>query len=134
MSCRLQCGQSHLEPRVESYHKLYQYYRHCIWSSMQCESSLSPWNMLLIVTFVIENLEMFETESEIHAFSTRHGPDLHRGAANLTVCQKRVDCAGVGLYNKPRFKIKCLSTNDKQFKITVISCDSRIVLCWKICF
>jgi len=85
--------------------------------------------MLLIVTFVIENLEVFETESEIRAFSTRHRHDLHRPAANLTVCQKRVDSAGVRLYNKAPFKIKCLSTNGKQFKITMISYDSLIVLC-----
>jgi len=58
-------------------------------------------DMLLIVTFVTANLEVFDTESEIHAFSTRHRHDLHRPAANLTVCQKRVDCAGVRLYNKP---------------------------------
>jgi hypothetical protein len=63
--------------------------------------------MLLIVTFVIENLEMFERESEIRAFSARHRHDLHRSAANLIVCQRRVDSAGVRLYNKPPFKIVC---------------------------
>jgi hypothetical protein len=58
-------------------------------------------DMLLIVTYVIENVEVFETESEIRAFSTRHRRDLHRPAANLTVCQKRVDSAGLRLCNKP---------------------------------
>lgn len=86
-------------------------------------------DVLLIVTLVIENLEVFETESEIRAFSTRHRHDLHRLAANLTVCQKRFDCAGVRLYNMPLFEIKCLSTNGKQLKITMISYESLIVLC-----
>lgn len=48
---------------------------------------------------------MFEAESEICVVSTRYNLDLHRPAADLTVCQKRVDCVGGRVYNKLPFKI-----------------------------
>jgi len=33
------------------------------------------------MTFIIDNLEMFQADSQVHAVSTRHRHDLHRPVA-----------------------------------------------------
>lgn len=73
--------------------------------------------LLGLITFRIDNLEMFQTNSAVHAVNTRH-KYLHRPDVktfNLTYL-KGVCYSGIKLYNKILFQIKSLSANRKQYK------------------
>jgi len=62
---------------------------------------------------------MFQMNLEVHTVNMRHKLDHYRPANNLTVYQIGVYYSGIKLYNKLCLKIKCLSTNSKQFKVTL---------------
>lgn len=45
--------------------------------------------LLVLIMFIIDNLEMFQTYSEVYVFSTRYHHNHHRPATNLEVLPKR---------------------------------------------
>jgi hypothetical protein len=63
-------------------------------------------NLLALITFIIENLETFQVNSEVHAVSTRYKHDFHRPVANQSIKMESY-YAGTKLYNKLPLKIIC---------------------------
>ena len=59
---------------------------------------------------------MFQRNSTIHSFHTRHCSDLHRPQVNLTKVQKGLYNPGIKAYNCLPAGIKDLSNNFESFK------------------
>jgi hypothetical protein len=66
--------------------------------------------------FVVQNMEEFTPNSEVHTINTRHRTDLHVPSITLTKYQKGVYCSGVKVFNHLTQNIKSLSSNVKSFK------------------
>jgi hypothetical protein len=64
--------------------------------------------LLSLLSFIVDNMEKFQTNSDIHNINTRHKHDLHQPSANLTIYQKGAYYAGIKLF-KPALK-DCLSS------------------------
>jgi hypothetical protein len=51
--------------------------------------------LLSLLSFIVDNMEKFQTISDIHIINTRHKHDLHHPNANLTSYQKGAYYAGI---------------------------------------
>jgi hypothetical protein len=49
--------------------------------------------------FVVKNMDILITNSDIHSIHTRQGLDLHYPAYKLTKVQKRVSFTGIRIFN-----------------------------------
>jgi hypothetical protein len=97
------------------------------WQVHRKENHIENWDVPCIplthwVFFSSNNIYNWQlqdvwTDLEFHTVHTRHSHFLHRPVTNLTVCQKEGCWSNIKLYSKLLLKIKCLSTNSKQFKI-----------------
>ena len=74
---------------------------------------------LSLITFVFENLDMFDTELEVHTVSMRNKHYLSSPVTDLTVYQKLVYCAGIKPCNKLSWNNEYLSATSKQFQVTL---------------
>jgi len=72
--------------------------------------------ILLLLLFVVKNIDVFITNSEVHTINTRHRSDLHPLSINLTKYQKGVYYSGIKIFNHLPQNIKNLSWNVKEFK------------------
>lgn len=52
-----------------------------------------------VLSFVVDSVEKFETNCEIHSINTRHKRDICLPIANPTSYQKDVYCAGTKQYS-----------------------------------
>jgi hypothetical protein len=66
--------------------------------------------------FVVQNMEEFTSNSEVHTINTRHRSDLHVPSVRLTKYQKGVYYSGVRVFNHLPQIIKSLSSNVQSFK------------------
>jgi hypothetical protein len=62
--------------------------------------------LLSLLSFVVDNKEKFQTNSDNHSISTRYRYNLHVPNTNLSKYQKEVYCSGIKLFNKVPPNIK----------------------------
>jgi hypothetical protein len=54
---------------------------------------------LSLLSFVVDNMEKFQTNSDIHSISTRYRYNLHVSNSNLSKYQKGVYYSGIKIFN-----------------------------------
>jgi hypothetical protein len=64
----------------------------------------------------VDNMEKFQTNSDIHSISTRYRYNLHVPNSNLSKYQKGVYYSGIKLFKNLPTNVKNLSHNIKKFK------------------
>jgi hypothetical protein len=64
-----------------------------------CVLMLASECMFGLMTFVVNNCQIFQPNSEAHKVNTRHKHDLHRPFSTLIVYQKDIFYAGIKLCN-----------------------------------
>jgi hypothetical protein len=72
--------------------------------------------LLSLLSFVVDNMEKFQTNSDINNINTSHKHDLHQPSANLTSYQKGAYYAGIKLFTTLPGSIKSLNHGIKVFK------------------
>jgi hypothetical protein len=73
--------------------------------------------LLSLLSFIVDNLEKFETNPDIHCINTRYKHDLHMQNSNFTSYRKGVYCARIKLFGTLPVCIKSL--NHGQFALKV---------------
>jgi hypothetical protein len=71
---------------------------------------------LLSLSFVVDNTETFQTNSDIHNISTRYRYNLHVPNTNLSKYHKGVYYSRIKLFNNLPPTIQSLNHNIKKFK------------------
>jgi hypothetical protein len=66
--------------------------------------------------FVVNNLYLFEKNSDRYEFATRNGSDLHLPLSKLKLYQKGPKFSGIKLYNKLLVHIKEWTNNKKSLR------------------
>jgi hypothetical protein len=66
--------------------------------------------------FVAQNIDLYESNSEIHNINTRFSSDLHTQTANLTTFQKGPFYSGIKVINHLPTSIKKTSHDINQFR------------------
>jgi hypothetical protein len=72
--------------------------------------------LLSLSSFVVDNIETFQTNSDSHNTSTRYRYNLHVPNTNLSKYQKGVYYSGIKLFSNLPLTIKSLNHNIKKFK------------------
>jgi hypothetical protein len=72
--------------------------------------------LLSLPSFVADNTEKFQTNSDIHNISTKYRYNLHIPNTNLSKSQKGVYYSGIKLFNKLPPNIRSLNHDIKMFK------------------
>ena len=72
--------------------------------------------ILSLALFVVNNIEIFTSNTDIHTKNTRNKFNLYQPQTRLTKCQKGVYIAGIKIFNHLPENIKKLSDNTKKFK------------------
>jgi hypothetical protein len=72
--------------------------------------------LLSLLSFVVDNIEKFQTNSDIHNICTRYRYNLHVPNINLSKYQKGVYYTGMKPFNDPSPTIKSLNHDIKKFK------------------
>jgi hypothetical protein len=72
--------------------------------------------LLSLLSFVVDNFETFQTNSDIRNISTRYKYNLHVPNTNLSKYQKGVYYSGIKLFNNLPPTIKSLNHDIKKFK------------------
>jgi len=75
--------------------------------------------ILSLLLFVVQNVEEFTSNSEVHSINTRHKSDLYPPSIKLTKYQKGVYYSGIKIFNHLPQNIKNLSRNVKKFKLAL---------------
>jgi hypothetical protein len=91
---------------------------------VSCRELFKKFNVLPLVSeflwsllsFVVGNMEKFQTNSDIHSINTRHKHDLHQPSANLTSYQKGAYYAGIKKFSTLPDSSKSLNNDIKVFK------------------
>jgi hypothetical protein len=73
--------------------------------------------MFLLVIFIVDNLENFQTNSTIHGVDIRNKTQLHRPIANLPCFQKGVSYTGIKIFNTLHSSISNLRKDRLHFKV-----------------
>jgi hypothetical protein len=76
--------------------------------------------LLSLLSFVVDNIETFQTNSDIHNISTRYRYNLHVPNTNLSIFQKGVYYSGIKLFNNLPPTIKSLNHDTKKFKAALL--------------
>jgi hypothetical protein len=69
-----------------------------------------------LVMFVVNNIELFAENSEMHTTVTRNSSNLHLPSSNQTIFQKGSQYFGINVYNNLPGNVKWLSKGKNQFK------------------
>jgi hypothetical protein len=72
--------------------------------------------ILLLMTFFVDNLGSFQTNSFVHGLNTRNKHHLHRPIAHLSCFQKYISHAAVKVFNILPTSISNLRHDTKKFK------------------
>ena len=72
-----------------------------------------------MLVFVIENRDLFLSNSEIHDINTCYNYNLHLPSAKSTLVEKGVLYSGSGIYNHLPLNVKMPPKDAKQFKSTL---------------
>jgi hypothetical protein len=86
------------------------YLRNLICSPLACEFLLS------LLSFLVDNMDKFQTNSDIHSINTRYKYDLCQPSANLTSYQEGACCAGIKLFSTLSDSIKSSNHDIKVLK------------------
>jgi len=81
--------------------------------------TLSSQYILSLLLLVIQNRGYFTSNSSFHNTDTRQKNDLHLPQVSLTMYQKGVLYSGIVVFNALPMTIKSISSNPKQFKVTL---------------
>jgi hypothetical protein len=76
-----------------------------------------PQYIFSLLLFVVKNKDLFRMNLDVHIFNTRSNCDLDFPMVNLTVCQKRVQCSDIKLYNHLLSTLKQISYDIPKFKV-----------------
>jgi thiamine pyrophosphokinase len=76
-------------------------------------------HVLSLLLFVVQNIEEFTSNSEVHSINTCHKSDLYPPSIKLTKYQKGVYYSGIKIFNHLPQNIKNLSWNVKKFKLAL---------------
>jgi hypothetical protein len=72
--------------------------------------------LLSLLSFVVDSMEKFQTNSDIDNINIRYRYNLHVPNSNLSKYQKGVNYSGIKLFNNLPPNVKNLSHNIKMFK------------------
>jgi hypothetical protein len=72
--------------------------------------------LLSLLSFVVDNMKKFRTNSDIHSINTRHKHDLRQPSAKLTSYQKGAYYAGIKSFSSLPDSFKSLNHVIKVFK------------------
>jgi hypothetical protein len=72
--------------------------------------------LLSLLSFIVDNMDKFQTNSDIHSISTRYRYNFHVPNSNLSKYQKGVYYSGIKIFNNFPPNVKNLSHNIKMFK------------------
>jgi hypothetical protein len=72
--------------------------------------------LLSLLSFVVDNMEKFQTNSNTHSINTRHKHDFHMPNANLITYQEGAYYAGIKLFSTLPASIKSLNHDMKVFE------------------
>jgi len=75
--------------------------------------------ILSLLLFVVQNIEQFTSNSEVHSTNTRHRSDLYPPSIKLTKYQKAIYYSGIKFSSHLPQNIKNLSWNVKKFKVAL---------------
>jgi hypothetical protein len=81
-----------------------------------CILPLQSQYILSLLMFVVQNKDLFKTNSDIHSFNTTFNHDLHIPVANLAVFQKGVRYSGIKIYNHLPQTLKQLPHDIPKFE------------------
>jgi hypothetical protein len=71
--------------------------------------------MYSLLMFVMNNMGLYHTISQIHGLNTRRNLDLHRPQTNLTIYQRGLYYFGIKLFNHFPLNIRELAQDTEQF-------------------
>jgi hypothetical protein len=77
--------------------------------------------IFVLMMFVINNLEKFQTNPSIHGINTRNSAQLQRPITNLSSYQRGVYYSGIKLFSSLPINIINLKNDKKQFRIALRS-------------
>ena len=96
-----------LQPRVDSLFK-------------QLEIQPVPCQYILsLINFIINNQEIFQTNSSIHNIYTRNKHHLHKPNSKLSCFQKSTFYAGTKIFNSLPYSVTILNNEKAKFKATL---------------
>jgi hypothetical protein len=77
--------------------------------------------MFTSLNFVVNNPEIFQTNSAVHSVTTRNRYHLHRPTANFSCFQKKKSAyySGVKIFNGLPWNLRILMTKKAQFKVAL---------------
>jgi hypothetical protein len=75
--------------------------------------------IISLLLFIVNNKDLFKSNSEIYGRNTRHNNYLHYPTCNLTVFQKGVYYLGIKVFNSLPSSIRNLAHDVKHFKIVL---------------
>jgi hypothetical protein len=78
--------------------------------------------ILCLLSFVVENLDKFKRNADVHNLNTRCKHDLYMPNTNLTKYQKGAYYIGIKLFNNLPPTIKSLNYHIKVFKPAYLYC------------
>jgi hypothetical protein len=89
---------------------------------------------LSVLSFVMDNIEKFQTNSDIHNMNTRYRYNLHLPNTNLSKYKKGVYYSGIKLFNNLPPTIKSLNHDIKKVLASTerVSPISLLLLCRRI--
>jgi hypothetical protein len=77
--------------------------------------------------FVVNNQELFQTNSAICSVNTRNRDHLHRPIANCSYLQKSAYCAGIKIFNSLPLDFDSLMNKKARYKVILkrhLNCHS----------
>jgi hypothetical protein len=77
--------------------------------------------ILLLLLFVVKNIDEFKSNFEVHSINTRHRSDLFPPATKLPKYHKEVHYSGIKIFNYLPQSIEHIFWNVKKFKLALKS-------------
>jgi hypothetical protein len=95
------------------------------WDS--CRDAFRDWRILplqsqyifSLLIFVVNNVGLYHTTSQIHGFNTRRNFDLYCPQTNLTIYQRGLYYFGIKLFNHLPLNMKKLTHSIKLFRVAL---------------
>jgi IS1 family transposase len=75
--------------------------------------------VFLLMNLIVNNQEIFQTDSSIHSINTRNKHHLHRSNANLSCFQKSAFYTGIKIFNSLLLSPTSLWNEKAQFKVAL---------------
>jgi hypothetical protein len=72
-----------------------------------------------LMNFVVNNQELFLTNSAIHRVNTRNRDHVHRPIANLSCLKKNAYYAAIKIFNSLPSNLRSLMNKKAQFKVAL---------------